>query len=55
MKFEMATLPFSNYKIHEHPLFKEADIINLHWIDGIIDYPSFLKIVINQLSGLFMI
>lgn len=43
MKFEMATLPFSNYKIHEHPLFKEADIINLHWIDGIIDYPSFFK------------
>jgi glycosyltransferase involved in cell wall biosynthesis len=43
MKFEIVTLPFSNYKIHDHPLFKEADIINLHWIDGIIDYPSFFK------------
>ena len=41
MQFEIATLPFSNYKIQNHPLFKEADIINLHWIDGIIDYQSF--------------
>lgn len=38
---EIATLPFSNYKLHEHPLVKAADIINLHWIDGIVDYPSF--------------
>lgn len=41
MQFEIATLPFSNYKIQNHPLFKEADIINLHWIDGILDYQSF--------------
>jgi glycosyltransferase involved in cell wall biosynthesis len=41
MHCEIATLPFSNYKLHEHPLVKEADVINLHWIDGIIDYQSF--------------
>ena len=41
MQFEMATLPFSNYLIHEHPLVAEADLINLHWIDGIVDYPTF--------------
>jgi glycosyltransferase involved in cell wall biosynthesis len=43
MKFEIATLPFSNYQIHQHPLYKEATIINLHWIDGIVDYPSFFE------------
>jgi len=41
MQFEIATLPFSNYLIHNHPLYKVADLINLHWIDGIVDYHSF--------------
>lgn len=41
MNFEIATLPFSNFKVEDHPLYKEADIINLHWIDGIINYESF--------------
>ena len=40
---EIATLPFSNYQLHNHPLVKEADIINLHWVSGILDYPSFFK------------
>lgn len=44
MQFEIATLPFSNYPIHQHPLYKEATIINLHWIDGIVDYPSFFDV-----------
>lgn len=43
MQFEIATLPFSNYLIHKHPLYKAADIINLHWIDGIVDYQSFFS------------
>lgn len=37
------TLPFSEYKLNEHELVKEADIIHLHWIAGFIDYPSFFK------------
>ncbi|WP_316632867.1 glycosyltransferase [uncultured Flavobacterium sp.] len=41
MEFEMATLPFSIYKLHKHPLVQEADIINLHWTGGILDYSSF--------------
>lgn len=37
-------LPFSEYKnITEHPLIKWADIIHLHWVAGILDYPSFFK------------
>ncbi|WP_179376470.1 glycosyltransferase [Winogradskyella wichelsiae] len=38
---EITTLPYCNFNILEHPLVKEADIINLHWIDGIIDSDSF--------------
>lgn len=41
MEFEMATLPFSTYQLHKHPLVEEADIINLHWIGGMVDYSSF--------------
>ncbi|WP_343695574.1 glycosyltransferase [Flavobacterium sp.] len=40
---EIATLPFSNYQLQNHPLYLEADIINLHWIDGIVDYPTFFS------------
>jgi glycosyltransferase involved in cell wall biosynthesis len=43
LKFEMASLPFSSFQLQNHPLVQEADIINLHWIVGILDYPSFFK------------
>ena len=37
-------LPFSEYKnVTEHPLIKWADIIHLHWVAGMLDYPSFFK------------
>lgn len=37
------TLPVSNINLFKHPLVKEADIIHLHWVDGLIDYPSFFE------------
>ncbi len=40
---EIATLPFSFFQFENHPLYLEADIINLHWIDGIIDCPDFFS------------
>ena len=37
-------IPLSNYKnIAYHPLVEWADIIHLHWVAGLIDYPSFFK------------
>jgi glycosyltransferase involved in cell wall biosynthesis len=43
LKCEMISLPFSNYNILEHSKVKEADIIHLHWVSGMLDYPSFFK------------
>jgi glycosyltransferase involved in cell wall biosynthesis len=43
LKFEMASLPFSSFRLQDHPLVQEADIINLHWVGGLLDYPSFFK------------
>lgn len=37
-------LPYSEYQnLAEHPLVKEADVIHLHWVTGMIDYPSFFR------------
>jgi glycosyltransferase involved in cell wall biosynthesis len=41
--FELFSSPFSTFRVEEHPLIKEADIINLHWVSGLIDYSSFFK------------
>lgn len=42
--FEMFSLPFSGYRIDEHPLVKQADIVHLHWVsDGFLDYKSFFS------------
>lgn len=35
------TSPLSNYDLARHPLVREADIIHLHWVANLIDYPSF--------------
>lgn len=40
---EIASLPFSAYDILQNPIVKQADIIHLHWVAEILDYPSFLK------------
>lgn len=41
--FETASIPFSVYKVEEHPLVQEADVVHLHWVGQIIDYPSFFE------------
>lgn len=40
---EIATLPFSKYNFLENPIVKHADIIHLHWVAGMLDYPVFFQ------------
>ncbi|MFN8295934.1 MAG: glycosyltransferase [Chitinophagales bacterium] len=40
---EFLGTPYSDYSIESLPVVREADIINLHWIPSIINYPSFFK------------
>lgn len=35
------SLPYSGLRLDEHPLIKEADVIHLHWVSGMIDIPTF--------------
>ncbi|HAT66590.1 MAG TPA: hypothetical protein DCS66_18680, partial [Flavobacteriaceae bacterium] len=35
--------PTSPYDITEHPLYKAADIIQLNWVSGFLDEPSFFR------------
>lgn len=37
------SLPVSIFDLSKDSLVKEADIVHLHWIDGFVDCPSFLK------------
>lgn len=37
------TSPHSVLRIDKHPLVEWADIIHLHWVNRMIDYPSFFK------------
>jgi glycosyltransferase involved in cell wall biosynthesis len=61
---EMLTFPTTSFvDLHEHPLVREADIIHLHWIARLIDYPSFFQKIkkpvvwtlhdLNPMQGLF--
>jgi glycosyltransferase involved in cell wall biosynthesis len=38
---ELASLPFSDNNILNHPVVQEADIIHFHWVSRMVDYPSF--------------
>jgi hypothetical protein len=40
---ELFSSPYSKYDITNSPLYQEADIINLHWVAGFLDYESFFK------------
>jgi glycosyltransferase involved in cell wall biosynthesis len=42
-KCEYLGTPYSDYTIESLPAVRDADIINLHWIPRIINYPSFFK------------
>jgi len=35
----------SDYRIHLHSAVKEADIINLHFVNGFVDYPTFFSAI----------
>ncbi|NJO90144.1 MAG: glycosyltransferase [Chloroflexia bacterium] len=38
---EIFSFAWTDFDITTHPFYKEADIINLHWIAGFLDYKSF--------------
>jgi glycosyltransferase involved in cell wall biosynthesis len=42
-KVEVFSFPTSKYDITQHPLYKDADIIQLNWVSGFLDEPSFFK------------
>ncbi|HMP92976.1 MAG TPA: glycosyltransferase, partial [Phnomibacter sp.] len=38
---EAWSLPYSHWQLHRHPLVRSASLVNLHWVSGLLDYPSF--------------
>ena len=43
--YEIFSFPDSDYEVEQHPLLKDADIINLHWVSGFLNYPTFFNAV----------
>ncbi|MEP6930509.1 MAG: glycosyltransferase [Flavobacterium sp.] len=43
MDYEMLSLPFSTCQLEKHPLVQEADLLNFHWMGGLLDYEAFFK------------
>lgn len=41
--YELFSLPFSDYHPEDHPWILEADVINIHWVAGFVDWPRFFK------------
>ncbi len=44
-RLEYYSSPHSLYDITKSKLFKEADVINLHWVAGFLDYKTFFETV----------
>jgi glycosyltransferase involved in cell wall biosynthesis len=39
--YELFTPPFSDYCPEDHPWVRDADVINIHWVAGTLDWPRF--------------
>lgn len=42
-RYEAFSFPTTDYRIDRHPLVRESDIINLHFIGGFVDLSSFFQ------------
>lgn len=61
--YEIASIPVAPFRIENHPIVREADIINLHWAANFLNYPTFFKNIeqpivwtlhdMNPFQGLF--
>jgi hypothetical protein len=36
-QYELFSTPFSDYCPEQHPWIQEADIVNIHWVAGVLD------------------
>ena len=41
--YELFSPPFSNLTPEDHPWVREADVVNLHWVAGTVDWPRFFR------------
>ncbi|MBS9385293.1 MAG: glycosyltransferase [Dolichospermum sp. BR01] len=44
-QYELFSTPFSDYCPEQHPWIQEADIVNIHWVAGVLDWQRFFKAV----------
>ncbi|NMH86352.1 glycosyltransferase [Flavivirga algicola] len=43
LKYEMLSVPYTEFELHKHPILQQADVINFHWVGGVLSYNTFFK------------
>lgn len=43
LNYEIVTLPTAPFRVENHPMVKEADIVHLHWVADFLNYPTFFE------------
>jgi glycosyltransferase involved in cell wall biosynthesis len=41
--YELFSFPFTDFRVEEDDLLRNADIVHLHWVSNFINYPTFFK------------
>ena len=47
-KFEVITTPKTFFRVENHPLVQNADIVHLHWISNFVNYPTFFQSLLSK-------
>ncbi len=42
--YEIFSFPESDFRVEQHLAVQQADVINVHWVAGFINYPTFLEV-----------
>lgn len=42
-RYELFSLPFSGFRPEDHPRTQAADVVVLHWVAGVVDWPRFFS------------
>lgn len=43
LEYEMLSIPYVEFTLHKHPILEQADVINFHWVGGVLSYDTFFK------------
>jgi glycosyltransferase involved in cell wall biosynthesis len=43
-EYEIFSFPYSDYAVEQHPQVLQSAVVNLHWVAGFVNYPTFFHL-----------